>query len=571
MQTAPAPANLPKGFTAPAGAVIDQGKGGYVVPKTASPIPTPTVVTSAPAAAAVQSAQSKLQVATTPPPVTTPVDNNPNPNPAPTPTPTKTPPTPAPKTGGAAPTTIPSGGYGYYKDPSSGAITYYDSNGNTLPTNPIGGDQYKNNPEATPGGGLVALSAPPGTQPTTNSDGTTSTPSLIPGTDIPSTGDPSMDALITKYQSGVDDFNTEIANINTQLDSMRANMDQANQTLLDQIGASFDSQVAAAQAVNQAQVAGMTQSGIRSGLSMYAPEIYTGNITKILNDGIAKVSDILSKKAQALAKAQQANAKEDYTSLYQEMQNYEKMQGQEQTQTLNLLKSVQANEKLVAQEQKDALAAQKTQQTIADTEAKDHAYAVLSALDSEAGSKGSSTLAQDQAMVQEYAALYGLDPQKLLSQVEQLKNTKDSYGSGVIGQYRFYADFETQQGRTPMTFEEYQAATAGAKAAATANASLPAKQKLKETPTGNSKGSANSGLSKTLAGIGLPLTVADSKGAITKAALQKVLAGGVSFDDANGIWANIAAGNSLEDIRQGMKSSGLDPAILDKFMTSLQN
>lgn len=552
------PLVLPKETTPPAPTpAVVKTPAATPTESPSAPTNTQAVVTSGAAQQAVTQAQRKLATAT---------NNQQTAAATPAPPVSKysaaaTPPADTGNTGSG------SSGSGASATPPNYGITVDTSKGpqGTMPANPTDGQQANDvngtswtysqsagswKPSSTAGSAAAGSGSATGTGTTT----------LIPGTNIPSTGNPGTDAIIKSYSDGITAFNSKISDIANQLETMRAQMDTANQTLLTQIGASFDAQVSAAQAVNNAKMAGMTQAGIRSGLSRYAPDIYEGNIADIMDTGLAKISDILTKKATALSKAQVANEKEDYTTLYQEMQNYEKNQTAEQTQTLNLLKQIQSNQKLVDSESKQQLQDQKTQQQIEDTQTKDYAYAVLSALDADAGVKGESTLAEDTKMVQEYASLYGLDPQKLLSQVETLKNTKDSYGSGTIGQYRFYADFETSQGRTPLSFTNWQAELAGAKAQATA-----AGKKAGEG-TGTGAGS----LESIVTGIGLPVSTYTSSGKMSKAALQKVITAGVSDADAQGIWANIAAGNSLEDIRQGMRANGQDPSILDKFMTALQ-
>lgn len=89
-----------------------------------------------------------------------------------------------------------------------------------------------------------------------------------------------------------------------------------------------------------------------------------------------------------------------------------------------------------------------------------------------------------------------------------------------------------------------------------------------------SGGGSTSNYNQVLYDVGLPVTTATSKGLITQSSLNKVVGAGVPLDIANGIWSNIIAGNSLEEIRQGLlKQIGdRDTAYgyLDKFMQALQ-
>lgn len=94
-----------------------------------------------------------------------------------------------------------------------------------------------------------------------------------------------------------------------------------------------------------------------------------------------------------------------------------------------------------------------------------------------------------------------------------------------------------------------------------------------------SPGSTPAKNNKILSSLGLPLTVADSKGGLTQSALNKVVKalGEVgaqpALDIAVGIWRNIIAGNSLEEIRTGLageygRNDGYE--YLDTFMQTLQ-
>jgi len=73
-----------------------------------------------------------------------------------------------------------------------------------------------------------------------------------------------------------------------------------------------------------------------------------------------------------------------------------------------------------------------------------------------------------------------------------------------------------------------------------------------------------------LANQGLPITLATSAGNLSSSMLNKVVSAGVPLSVAQGLWENMKAGNSFEEIRQGIRSQGGDPSILDKFVQTLQ-
>jgi len=80
-------------------------------------------------------------------------------------------------------------------------------------------------------------------------------------------------------------------------------------------------------------------------------------------------------------------------------------------------------------------------------------------------------------------------------------------------------------------------------------------------------------INNILAGIGLPLITANERGELTKSAQDKLLKVGIPYDDISGIFGDIKAGYSLDQIRNNLaaqfgKDKGFD--ILDNFMSALQ-
>ena len=69
---------------------------------------------------------------------------------------------------------------------------------------------------------------------------------------------------------------------------------------------------------------------------------------------------------------------------------------------------------------------------------------------------------------------------------------------------------------------------------------------------------------------GIPLTVATESGELTKTMKQNLLDSDLDLEVIDGIWENMRAGNSFEEIRQGIIAQGGDPTILDTFVKTLQ-
>jgi len=74
----------------------------------------------------------------------------------------------------------------------------------------------------------------------------------------------------------------------------------------------------------------------------------------------------------------------------------------------------------------------------------------------------------------------------------------------------------------------------------------------------------------TLYNVGIPTSVSTEKGVLNKSYYDKAISAELTPETVNGLWQNIIAGNTFEDIRQGIRDQGGDPAILDIFVQVLQ-
>ena len=77
-------------------------------------------------------------------------------------------------------------------------------------------------------------------------------------------------------------------------------------------------------------------------------------------------------------------------------------------------------------------------------------------------------------------------------------------------------------------------------------------------------------LANRLNAVGIPPSVATTKGQLEQGYVDKMLDVKLLPSVIEGIWQNITAGNTFEDIRQGIRAQGGDPAILDTFIQILQ-
>jgi hypothetical protein len=77
-------------------------------------------------------------------------------------------------------------------------------------------------------------------------------------------------------------------------------------------------------------------------------------------------------------------------------------------------------------------------------------------------------------------------------------------------------------------------------------------------------------LTTNLNKVGIPPSVATTSGKLEQGYKDKMMDAGLLPSVIDGIWQNIVNGNTFEEIRQGIRSQGGDPAVLDVFVQVLQ-
>ena len=91
-----------------------------------------------------------------------------------------------------------------------------------------------------------------------------------------------------------------------------------------------------------------------------------------------------------------------------------------------------------------------------------------------------------------------------------------------------------------------------------------------ETPTPISPKKEATDYSSALYNVGIPTKVATTEGKMNKSYLDKLTTQGIPVDLAQSVWDAILNGTTLEEIRQALKTQGVDPKILDTYMMTLQ-
>ena len=261
----------------------------------------------------------------------------------------------------------------------------------------------------------------------------------------------STDGTNSGSASTIEDENAQaLQDFQDMTDDMRNGtipLNPLQQAQLDALRKNFESLITAQKEANKQYEGAIVQSGITGGRSRYAPEIEAGNVFNSIQVGIAKVAELDSKMAGALAQMEMGFQENNY-------------------------KLVQASY--------DAFTdAQKIKQENLDKIADDMAEALKQT--NEANAKVTAELEKTRTEVL-MKAKEGGAPTSILQAItdaEDVANIVNSAGdylqgtSGIVGEYNFYARQAREKGQTPVDFNTYQNIDANrkAKAAAAANGS----------------------------------------------------------------------------------------------------
>jgi len=158
--------------------------------------------------------------------------------------------------------------------------------------------------------------------------------------------------------------------------------------------------------------------------------------------------------------------------------------------------------------------------------------------------------------------------------------------SATLPMYEALAQYQSPQEKLQQQIADEQAMIkAGVKAAPTKQAQWSEPYLMggdyvqKNTQTGEIRTAVNvasggaigkADIQTILYNISIPTAVSTEKGVLNKSYYDKAVSAGLDPETVNGLWQNIIAGNTFEEIRQYIKSQGGDPATLDTFVQILQ-
>lgn len=260
-------------------------------------------------------------------------------------------------------------------------------------------------------------------------------------------GDPEFDALVKNMTDRSTKLATDFATFQTEADRIRTKTNTASANLIESIKTSFARQIEETNKINDATLKGLTQAGIRSGRSRYEIETEDTGLANEMREGIRRISDLESKRDSLIAEAELANSKEDYDRLYKSWSAAQDASEELNKTVLDIYRLRQENEKAATEAMKTKL---DTMKAMADFDQKTVDSIGYLAMNSLTGNES-----QDSSTIKAIAAQYGVDPNKLLSKVQELEASNTKY-TGTVGEYQFYADQERTAGRIPLDFTGYQ-------------------------------------------------------------------------------------------------------------------
>jgi len=237
----------------------------------------------------------------------------------------------------------------------------------------------------------------------------------------------------------------------SKLTGFNVSNDPALQNQLNSITAQWDARIAEMERINKSRTAAITTTGIRTG-SRYTGGlggVFGGIITEEERQGVGRISELQAQKQSALSAAQQAYENQQW-ERYSDLVSLAEQKYKDQLAAVDQLQQYQlAQDKLL----QDKIATQQAKDDKLVKEARDLATylapQVVSFLtgDEEADAKN----------IRDFASQYDLDPNFLLSAAIKYdtENAKKS-ATGIIGEYEYYKNQETQAGRKPLSFDEYQ-------------------------------------------------------------------------------------------------------------------
>lgn len=419
------------------------------------------------------------------------------------------------------------------------------------------------------GTALDAKLAPPATTPITDIAKTdTGTPApKTDGAAQNTSGDPLYDEFLKNQQTVQTDSAKwgadKQAEVRALLPKTLSFLDEQYASSVLNITSTYDKLITEQQKINQTNVDRTKAYGLSAG-GQYMPLEFTQAVSLQEQKAANEISTLETERNSLLAKAKAARDQGEITTLRENMDAINKVEDQMRQRTKDLADEVQKRYELVVkvrqeQEKKRVETAQKTLDAakirylkeFQDAKTDEEKTKLIRKIILDSG----GTL-NDKDFYSIYSSLAGASQSAKDATAKAAKDAAD-LAKSKQDTAKSISEQKINELKTPGEMAKTQAEADAARALA------------EERRKGSDKIDVK-GVQGYLSKQGLPLTIMSTKGELTTSALNKIVSNGVSLETANGIWANMVAGNSFDDIRKGMKSQGMNTKILDKFVEAIQ-
>jgi hypothetical protein len=260
--------------------------------------------------------------------------------------------------------------------------------------------------------------------------------------------DPEWDKFVATQAANQEAARQSLQTFQDQVTAIRTKLTTSNQGLIDSITQSFARDIENTKRINDATLAGLTQSGIRGGRSRYEMEAEDSGLANEMREGQRRLSDLAAKRDSLIAQTELAQSEEDWKLFYQSWTEAKEATKEMNQSVTDMYKIRMEKEKIAAQAVETKMANLKT---MTDLNAKTVDSIGYLALNSLTGNE-----AQDIDTIKSLASQYGVDPNMLMSKVQELDTQNEEKFTGPVGEYNFYAQQTRAAGKAPLDFQTWR-------------------------------------------------------------------------------------------------------------------
>lgn len=141
-----------------------------------------------------------------------------------------------------------------------------------------------------------------------------------------------------------------------QLTALQSSSDAATKSLIASTMAAYQNKVNATTKQYENYKSGLQQLGVETNEAQSSPDLLAGHIQQAASDELSKINDYKAQEAQAVIKAQQAKADNDFKTLDEQMSRLKDIQTAKTDAIANMYKTLSSTSKAAAIEAHDIYA-----------------------------------------------------------------------------------------------------------------------------------------------------------------------------------------------------------------------